>query len=227
MRTPADAAVIAEDAPATEFLWLAWQLSDLISMGVPILSALKLCNLASQSPTIQRLCAETHNGVREGESLTQRWETAPLDGRVPAKLLSHAHAGEESGSLDQTLKDFAVQMADDEHPDLTLADFLGRSEELVLFSRRLSDLISEGVPLAGSLKVLLRNEAFAPVESALKVVLDRVEAGSSLSEAMSDSAVAALEVDLTMLAIISVGEGGGVLDIALERIAAQSHQLDS
>lgn len=85
-----------------------------------------------------------------------------------------------------------------------------------LFTLHLSQLLVAGVPLLEALQELIKLESQRSVKSALQHVLDKVERGSSLSDAMA-SAPTLFGQDY--VAIVKAGEQGGKLTQCLEQQA--------
>lgn len=91
-----------------------------------------------------------------------------------------------------------------------------KMDDMVVFSQQLATMVDAGIPLVASLDILgqqLENPTFR------KIVLDirdRVEAGSSLSEAMGKHRDVFSELFVNM---VKAGEASGMLDDILERLA--------
>ncbi len=96
-----------------------------------------------------------------------------------------------------------------------------KTKDKVLFSRQLSTLINAGLPLVQS----LRNVNGQTTNKSLKVVINKVisdvEAGSTLSTAMSKHPEVFNQV---YVSLIAAGEASGTLDKALERLAIQQEK---
>lgn len=91
-----------------------------------------------------------------------------------------------------------------------------KTDDLVIFSRQLATMVDAGIPLVGALDILgdqIDNKTFAAV---IKQVHKDVEAGASLSDAMSrhKSAFSGLFVNM-----VRAGESSGTLDVILDRLA--------
>jgi len=91
-----------------------------------------------------------------------------------------------------------------------------KTDDLVIFSRQLATMVDAGIPLVGALDILgeqIDNKTFGVV---IKQVHKDVEAGSSLSDAMSRhrTAFSALFVNM-----VRAGESSGTLDVILDRLA--------
>jgi type IV pilus assembly protein PilC len=94
-------------------------------------------------------------------------------------------------------------------------------KEKVLFSRQLSTLINAGLPLVQA----LRNVTSQTQGQALKLVINQVitdvEAGSSLSKALSKHPEVFNQI---YISLVESGETSGTLDKSLERLAVQQEK---
>ena len=92
-----------------------------------------------------------------------------------------------------------------------------KNNDVVIFSRQLSTLVSAGVPIVQGLNILeeqAENPAFKAVVSALRA---DIEAGLSIADAMRKHPSAFTELYVSM---IKAGEVGGILDTILERLSS-------
>ena len=90
------------------------------------------------------------------------------------------------------------------------------TDSLCIFTRQLATMISAGIPVAEALEILseqVENPYFAYV---LENVVDRVRAGSDLSEAFGEFPRVFNRIFMSML---RAGEASGKLDLILERLA--------
>ncbi|NBB95095.1 MAG: type II secretion system F family protein [Planctomycetes bacterium] len=87
---------------------------------------------------------------------------------------------------------------------------------LTQFTRQLSTLQDAGLPILRSLRILEEQQKPGMLRVAIRLVAEDVEAGSSLSEAMSRHPKA---FDRLYTNMIRAGELGGVLDLILNRLA--------
>lgn len=90
------------------------------------------------------------------------------------------------------------------------------AKTLALFSKQLSGLINAGLPLMRALSVLIEQTDDKKLQPALVAVQLEIEAGASLSAAMSRHGDVFPPL---MLSIIRVGETGGFLGMALSSLA--------
>jgi type IV pilus assembly protein PilC len=92
----------------------------------------------------------------------------------------------------------------------------GGSKVVTTFTRQLSILQDAGLPIVRSLKILEGNAKPGKLKNALTDVVEEIEAGSTLSEAMSKSPKMFNRLYVNM---IKAGEAGGALEIILQRLA--------
>jgi type IV pilus assembly protein PilC len=94
-------------------------------------------------------------------------------------------------------------------------------QDLVVFTRQLSTMISAGVPLARSLSTLGNSSESPVLRDVLNTVTKEVEAGTPLGDAFSKHPNVFSEVYVNM---VKAGEDGGILDEILKRLALQVEQ---
>jgi len=94
-------------------------------------------------------------------------------------------------------------------------------KDKVLFSRQLSTLINAGLPLVQSLRTVNAQSQSKPLKVVINQVISDVEAGLTLSAAMSKHPQA---FDQVYISLIAAGEASGTLDKALERLAIQQEK---
>ncbi|MGI9013013.1 MAG: type II secretion system F family protein [Phycisphaerales bacterium] len=89
-------------------------------------------------------------------------------------------------------------------------------KQLTTFTRQLSTLQDAGLPLLRSLQILESQQKPGRLKSTLGDICEDVEAGTTLSDAMSKHPKA---FDRLYCKMVNAGEIGGVLDIILQRLA--------
>ena len=89
-------------------------------------------------------------------------------------------------------------------------------KNLTLFTRQLSTLQDAGLPILRSLRILYSQQKAGVLKNALSDVIDDVEAGATLSEAMAKHPKC---FNRLYVNIVRAGEAGGVLDRILLRLA--------
>jgi type IV pilus assembly protein PilC len=95
------------------------------------------------------------------------------------------------------------------------------TKDRVLFSRQMSTLINAGLPLVQSLHNVTRQSSSKALKVILNKVISDVEAGTTLSIAMSRHPRVFNKVYISMIA---AGEASGTLDLSLERLADQQEK---
>lgn len=90
--------------------------------------------------------------------------------------------------------------------------------DLVVFTRQLSTMISAGVPLARSLTTLAADCESPPLKAAIEGIVKDVEGGTALGDAFAKYPDVFSEVYINM---VKAGEEGGILDEILKRLALQ------
>ena len=95
---------------------------------------------------------------------------------------------------------------------------------LTTFTRQLSILQDAGLPILRSLKILEGQCKGGALKNALIDVCDDIEAGSTLSEAMSKQPKV---FDRLYVNMIKAGEAGGALEIILQRLAEFKERAES
>ena len=95
---------------------------------------------------------------------------------------------------------------------------LGRvsSKDLTQFTRQMSTLQDAGLPILRSLRILEGQTKPGVLKNALQDIVEDVEAGSTLSEAMEKHPKA---FDRLYVCTVRAGEAGGVLDQILRKLA--------
>jgi type IV pilus assembly protein PilC len=94
-------------------------------------------------------------------------------------------------------------------------------QDLVIFTRQLSTMISAGVPLARSLSALAADSESPYLRVVITGITKDVEGGSSLGDSFGKYPNVFSEVYVNM---VRAGENGGILDEILKRLATQVEQ---
>jgi type IV pilus assembly protein PilC len=89
-------------------------------------------------------------------------------------------------------------------------------KQLTTFTRQLSILQDAGLPILRSLKILESQQKSGALKNSLIDVIDEIEGGATLSEAMAKSPKA---FDRLYVNMIKAGEAGGALEVILQRLA--------
>ncbi len=91
-----------------------------------------------------------------------------------------------------------------------------RPKQLCTFTRQLSTLQDAGLPILRSLRILEGQSKPGPLKNSLDGVIEDIEGGSTLSEAMSKQPKA---FDNLYVNMVKAGEAGGALEVILQRLA--------
>ena len=91
-----------------------------------------------------------------------------------------------------------------------------KTKELVLFTRQFATMINAGLPLVQSLDILAAQQPNKRAAEKIRAVLNDVESGSTLADAMGRHRDFFSEIYVNMVA---AGEAGGILDVILLRLA--------
>ena len=97
-------------------------------------------------------------------------------------------------------------------------------KKLCTFTRQLSTLQDAGLPILRSLRILEGQCKPGPLKSSLMGVIEDVESGSTLSEAMSKQPKA---FDNLYVNMVKAGEAGGALEVILQRLAEFKERAES
>ena len=97
-------------------------------------------------------------------------------------------------------------------------------KKLCTFTRQLSTLQDAGLPILRSLRILEGQCKPGPLKSSLIGVIEDVESGSTLSEAMSKQPKA---FDNLYVNMVKAGEAGGALEVILQRLAEFKERAES
>ncbi|MEN0110412.1 MAG: type II secretion system F family protein [Planctomycetota bacterium] len=99
-----------------------------------------------------------------------------------------------------------------------------KSKDLTTFTRQLSILQDAGLPILRSLRILAEQAKPGRLKFSLEDTCDEIEAGSTLSEAMSKSPKCFNRLYVNM---IKAGEAGGALELILQRLADFQERAES
>jgi type IV pilus assembly protein PilC len=98
------------------------------------------------------------------------------------------------------------------------------SKKLCTFTRQLSTLQDAGLPILRSLRILEGQAKPGPLKDSLIGVIEDIEGGSTLSEAMAKQPKA---FDNLYVNMVKAGEAGGALEIILQRLAEFKEKAQS
>lgn len=99
-----------------------------------------------------------------------------------------------------------------------------KSEEIVIFTRQLSAMVSAGVPIIRALNSMAKYAESAVFKRAITKVAKDIEGGESFSLALSHHPAIFNDVYVNM---VGAGEAAGILDDILKRLALQQEKNSS
>lgn len=125
----------------------------------------------------------------------------------------------------QNLKPISIKEGDGKKGVFGAADFFGKnkikSDDLVLFTRQLSAMVSAGVPILRALASLHDHAERKNLMVIIEGVMKDVEAGSTLADSLVKYPNAFSDVYVNM---VRAGETAGILDDILKRLALQQEK---
>lgn len=95
------------------------------------------------------------------------------------------------------------------------------TKQMVVFSRELATLVNSGLPLVQSLEAVKNQTANKKLKVIVGRVINDVEAGSTLANAM---AAHPKVFDQVYTSLVAAGEASGTLDVSLDRLANQKEK---
>lgn len=111
------------------------------------------------------------------------------------------------------------------HHSFSFGDFVGgnnvKSDDLVMFTRQLSAMVSAGVPLIRALNSLQQHTESPGLKKILVKVIKEVEEGAPLADSISKYPNTFSDVYVNM---VRAGEAAGILDDILKRLALQQEK---
>jgi type IV pilus assembly protein PilC len=99
-----------------------------------------------------------------------------------------------------------------------------KAKHLCTFTRQLSTLQDAGLPILRSLRILEGQSKPGPLKNSLIGVIEDVESGNTLSEAMAKQPKA---FDNLYVNMVKAGEAGGALEVILQRLAEFKEKAQS
>jgi len=99
-----------------------------------------------------------------------------------------------------------------------------RPKQLSAFTRQLSTLQDAGLPILRSLRILEAQAKPGPLKASLDGVIEDIESGNTLSEAMAKQPKC---FDNLYVNMVKAGEAGGALEIILQRLAEFKERAQS
>lgn len=99
-----------------------------------------------------------------------------------------------------------------------------KTDELVMFTRQLSAMVSAGVPILRSLNSMAKHAESAGFRETINAVIKDIEGGMSFADALGKHPETFNDIYVNMVA---AGETGGILDDILKRLALQQEKNSS
>lgn len=99
-----------------------------------------------------------------------------------------------------------------------------KTDELVMFTRQLSAMVSAGVPILRSLNSMAKHAESAGFRETINDVIKDIEGGISFADALGKHPETFNDIYVNMVA---AGETGGILDDILKRLALQQEKNSS
>ncbi len=99
-----------------------------------------------------------------------------------------------------------------------------RPKQLCTFTRQLSTLQDAGLPILRSLRILEAQAKPGPLKASLDGVIEDIESGNTLSEAMAKQPKC---FDNLYVNMVKAGEAGGALEVILQRLAEFKERAQS
>ena len=99
-----------------------------------------------------------------------------------------------------------------------------KTDELVMFTRQLSAMVSAGVPILRSLNSMAKHAESAGFRETINAVIKDIEGGISFADALGKHPETFNDIYVNMVA---AGEAGGILDDILKRLALQQEKNSS
>jgi type IV pilus assembly protein PilC len=125
----------------------------------------------------------------------------------------------------QGLRPISVKEGGKKGGSFTFGDFLGankvKSDDLVMFTRQLSAMVSAGVPLLRALSSLEQHTESAALKKVTGSVIRDVQDGAPLADALAKYPNTFNDVYVNM---VRAGEAAGILDEILKRLALQQEK---
>ena len=99
-----------------------------------------------------------------------------------------------------------------------------KTDEIVMFTRQLSAMVSAGVPILRSLNSMAKHAESAGFRETINAVIKDIEGGMSFADALGKHPETFNDIYVNMVA---AGEAGGILDDILKRLALQQEKNSS
>jgi type IV pilus assembly protein PilC len=148
-------------------------------------------------------------------------ENKPVNGSIDAL----DRAAVISALTKQGLHPISVREEGGKKSSVNLGSFLQsnkvKSDDIVMFTRQLSAMVSAGVPLLRALNSLQQHTESAALRKVLGGIIEDVQAGTPLADALAKAPNTFSDVYVNM---VRAGEAAGILDEILKRLAMQQEK---
>jgi len=149
--------------------------------------------------------------------------------KVVSGVLEAQNRAEAISSLTkQGLAPILLQEAAEKKSSFGFLDFLGKNrvknDDLVMFTRQLSAMVSAGVPILRALSSQHDHTNSASLKTVLSGIIKEVEGGAQLADALEKYPNTFNDVYVNM---VRAGEAAGILDEILKRLALQQEKNSS
>ncbi|MBP7775033.1 MAG: type II secretion system F family protein [Candidatus Saccharimonas sp.] len=125
----------------------------------------------------------------------------------------------------QQLRPISLKQSDTKEASFGFGNFFGKnkvkSDDLVIFTRQLSAMVSAGVPLLRAIASLNQHTASKPLRKVTGGIIKDVEGGAQLADALAKYPNTFSDVYVNM---VRAGESAGILDDILKRLAMQQEK---
>ena len=125
----------------------------------------------------------------------------------------------------QQLHPISLKQSDTKEASFGFGNFFGKnkvkSDDLVIFTRQLSAMVSAGVPLLRAIASLNQHTASKPLRKVTGGIIKDVEGGAQLADALAKYPNTFSDVYVNM---VRAGESAGILDDILKRLAMQQEK---
>lgn len=137
-------------------------------------------------------------------------------------------SGAISALTKQNLRPISLKEQAVKHVTFSMLGFLGtnhvKSDDLVMFTRQLSAMVSAGVPLLRAIASLHDHTDSKALKTVTSGVVKDIESGAQLADALSKFPNTFNDVYVNM---VRAGEAAGILDEILKRLALQQEKNSS
>lgn len=180
-----------------------------MTMGVPLLECLNAVSEITPNPRIRRALDHAYTEARHGNE----WATdllLSLGAIVDKAFIASLRRGEATGALGEVLLKYVTEQG---ITPRAIAQQVGRSEAVQQFTVRLVENLKKDLPILRSCRDA-RDEAEGEFKEALEHVINDIEGGAHLSEALGNHPA---HFDSFYLNMVRAGERRGYYNGGLEQ----------